>query len=59
MLAQSMVEYGALASGVSTLQRLTDTVEGWAGALTETQWVTLAVVLLVGLAVWRRRPTRD
>jgi hypothetical protein len=48
-----------LASGVSTLQRLTDTVEGWAGALTETQWVTLAVVLLVGLAVWRRRPTRD
>lgn len=55
VFAQSLVEYGAIASIGSAVQTLVYSVEAWiddAGAMT---WIIVGVAVLVGLKVLSRR----
>jgi hypothetical protein len=54
MVAQSLVEYGAVASIASGVQRLIDAVGMRIDDFTPTTWVIVAIVVL-GLVVWSCR----
>lgn len=57
MLAQSLVEYGALASIVTGVQHVADSVQAWVATRSSTTWVTFGAIVVVWL-VWRRRSAR-
>jgi hypothetical protein len=54
MVAQSLIEYSALASMASGVQRLIDAVGMRIDDFTPTTWVIVAIVVL-GLVVWSCR----
>jgi hypothetical protein len=54
LFAQSLGEYGGIASLSSTIQQLTYSIGAWAASVSTTTWVIAAVVVL-GLLILTRR----
>ena len=54
MFAQSIVEYGALASAKATLQSIGYSFRDWVGQITPTTWAVIGGIALA-LVVLRRR----
>jgi hypothetical protein len=54
LFAQSLGEYGGLASLASGLQQLTYSISVWLGSVRPTTWI-IAAVIVVGLLVLTRR----
>lgn len=54
LFAQSLGEYGGLASLASGLQQLTYSISVWLGSVRPTTWIITAVVV-VGLVMLTRR----
>jgi hypothetical protein len=55
LIAQSLVEHGALDSLASSFQRSGDRIGIWFGHVSPTTWVILSVVAVVALLVVSRR----
>lgn len=54
MLAQSLVEYGAVGSIASELEQLAGTAVRWAGSLSPTTWAIVGAIVLLALVAKRR-----
>jgi len=54
LFAQSLGEYGGIASLSSTIQQLTYSIGAWVGSVSTTTWVIAAVAVL-GLLILTRR----
>jgi len=54
LFAQSLGEYGGLASLASGLQQLTYSISVWLGSVRPTTWI-IAAVVVVGLVMLTRR----
>ena len=55
MLAQSLVEYGAIGAVVAGIQHYAYSVRTWLADRTTTTWVLLGAIALVWMIVRRRR----
>lgn len=55
MFAQSLAEYGAIASIGSVVQALVYSVEAWVEDAGATPWIVVGVVIIVGLWLLNRR----
>jgi hypothetical protein len=58
MYAQSLIEYGALASIVAGAQRTAETIRLWITTLSPTTWAIVVGVILVLLVAKGRRTRR-
>jgi hypothetical protein len=58
MFAQSLVEYGALASIVAGVQHVADSALSWVATRPSAMWITVGAILVVWLVVRRWLATR-
>jgi hypothetical protein len=54
LFAQSLGEYGGLASFSTWIQQLTYSIGAWVGDVSATTWV-IAVLVVLGLLIFTRR----
>ena len=56
MYAQSLIEYGALTSALSSnVRQLTYDIQDWVSHIAPLTWLAVGAVVVVGLALRRRR----
>jgi hypothetical protein len=58
MLAQSLVEYGALESLATGVEYLVYSIRTGLSRVSDTTWVTIGAVALVLFVLWSRRSPR-
>jgi len=58
VLAQSLVEYGALGSIVAGVEHLTYSIRDQLASASPTTWLTVGGIVLIGLVLWSRRSSR-
>lgn len=58
MFAQSLGEYGALASIGSELRAVSYSIQERLGDVASSTWVIVLCIVLVGLKLWSQRPVR-
>ena len=51
MLAQSVIEYAALATVTETLQRAKFSVQAWLGSMSTTDWTIVGAIVIAGLVI--------